>query len=81
MIVCTLKQVLDRKGWSQYRLQKESGISFPTIHALYHSKSTGYSQRVLGKLCQTLACNVGDLLKFTPRFPRTRKQVRKRVPA
>ena len=26
MIICTLKQVLRRKGWTRYRLEKESGV-------------------------------------------------------
>jgi DNA-binding Xre family transcriptional regulator len=74
MIICTLKQVLDRKGWSRYRLQKESGISFPTIHALYHDKNKRYSAKVLDRLCWALECKVKDLLKYKPkRFPRTLK--------
>jgi DNA-binding Xre family transcriptional regulator len=75
MIVCTLKQILDRKGWSRYRLQKESGISYPTIHALYHNRSTRYSGKVLDKLCRTLVCGLEKILKFEPkRFPRTRRR-------
>jgi DNA-binding Xre family transcriptional regulator len=74
MIVCTLKQILDRKGWSRYRLQKQSGISYPTIHALYHNRSTRYSAKVLDKLCRTLVCGLEEILKFEPkRFSRLRK--------
>ena len=74
MIVCTLKLILDRKGWSRYRLKKESGISSPTIHALYHGRSKLYSARVLDKLCRTLECDLREILTFVPnRFPRTRK--------
>jgi DNA-binding Xre family transcriptional regulator len=71
MIICTLKELLERKGWSRYRLQKESQISSPTIHALYHGKSQLYSARVLDKLCRTLGCRLDEILKFEPkRFPR-----------
>jgi DNA-binding Xre family transcriptional regulator len=73
MIVCTLKGVLRRKRWSRYRLQKESGISYPTLHALYHDRSKAYSAKVLDKLCRTLVCRLEDLLTFEPRrFPRLR---------
>jgi putative transcriptional regulator len=74
MIVCTLKQVLERKGWSRYKLQKRSGISYPTLHAMFHAKSKGYSSDVLNRLCATLHCKPGDLLRWVPdRFPRDKK--------
>jgi DNA-binding Xre family transcriptional regulator len=74
MIVCTLKQVLKRKGWSRYRLQKVSRISYPTLHAMFHSQSKGYSSDVLNRLCANLHCKPGDLLKWAPdRFPRLSK--------
>lgn len=75
MIICMLKEVLKRKGWSRYRLQKESGITYPTLHALYHGKSKLYSADVLNRLCSTLRCKVEDLLKWQPnRFPRQKQR-------
>lgn len=75
MITCTLKQVLKRKGWSRYRLQKESSITFPTLQAIFYGKSKGYSTKVLNRLCATLHCEPGDLLKWEPdRFPRLKKR-------
>ena len=74
MIICTLKQALKRKGWTRYRLQKESGITFPTLQAMYYEKSKGYSAKGLNRLCATLRCQPGDLLKWEPdRFPRKKK--------
>ncbi len=74
MIICRLKHVLERKGWSRYRLQKESGVTFPTLHSLYHGKSKAYSAEVLEKLCRALRCQPGDLLRWEPqRFPRLRR--------
>jgi len=71
MIICTLQEVLKRKCWSRYRLQKESGITYPTLHALYHGKSKLYSADVLNRLCSTLHCKPEDLLRWQPdRFPR-----------
>jgi len=75
MIVCTLKQILKRKGWSRYKLQQKSKISYPTLHSLYHGKSKGYSSDVLNRLCATLHCKPGDLLKWEPdRFSRSKKR-------
>ena len=31
MIVCRLKEVLERKGWTRYKLQKKTGITYPTL--------------------------------------------------
>ena len=75
MIVCTLKRVLRGKGWSRYKLQQESGITYPTLHSLYHGKSKLYSAEVLNKLCYALRCKPEDLLKWQPdRFPRLKKR-------
>ena len=75
MIICTLKEVLKRKGWSRYRLQKESGITYPTLHALYHGKSKLYSADVLNRLCYSLHCKPEDLLRWQPdRFPRLKRR-------
>ena len=75
MIVCKLKGVLKRKGWTRYKLQKESGITYPTLHALFHGRSKGYRAEVLNKLCSTLHCELGDLLQWRPdRFPRLKKK-------
>jgi DNA-binding Xre family transcriptional regulator len=75
MIICTLKEVLKRKGWTRYRLQQKSGITFPTLHAMYHGISKGYSADVLNKLCYALKCRPGDLLVWKPdRFYRPKKR-------
>jgi putative transcriptional regulator len=74
MIVCQLKAILKRKGWTRYQLQKKSGITYPTLHALYHDRTKLYSAEVLEKLCRSLRCEPGDLLKWVPqRFPRLKK--------
>jgi putative transcriptional regulator len=75
MIVCKLKDMLKRKGWTRYKLQKESRITYPTLHALFHGRSKGYSADVLNKLCYALRCEPGDLLVWRPdRFPRARRR-------
>jgi putative transcriptional regulator len=75
MIRCRLKEVLKRKGWSRYKLQQLTGITYPTLHALYHERSKGYRADVLNKLCNALKCTPGDLLEWQPdRFPRTKRK-------
>jgi putative transcriptional regulator len=75
MIVCTLKKVLKQKGWTRYKLQQKSSITYPTLHALFHRRSKGYSADVLNKLCYALKCTPGDLLEWRPdRFARLEKK-------
>ncbi len=77
MINCKLKNILESKGWTRYELRKRSGVTYPTLLALYRNTSKAYSTEVLDKLCSTLRCQPGDLLEWRPRrFPRT-KRVRK----
>ena len=75
MIVCKLKEILKDKGWTRYKLQQKSAITYPTLHALFHGRSKGYSANVLNRLCSTLHCEPGDLLVWRPdRFPRIKRK-------
>lgn len=74
VIRCRLKDVLKRRGWTRYKLQQVTGITYPTLHALFHERSKGYRAEVLDKLCYALKCTPGDLLEWRPdRFPRTKR--------
>lgn len=66
MIICRLAKLLKRKGWTLYRLRKESGVSYPTLLGLRDSKTKMFRADVLEKLCRTLSCEPGDLLIFDP---------------
>jgi putative transcriptional regulator len=77
MIICKLKAVLKSKGWTRYELRKRSGVTYPTLLALYRNTSKGYRADVLDKLCYALMCQPGDLLKWQPqRFPRIKRRKR-----
>lgn len=71
MIVCTLKEVLKRRGLTRYKLSKKSKISYPALHALFHNRTQSFDRSVLDRLCATLRCQPKDLLSWKPyRFPR-----------
>jgi putative transcriptional regulator len=75
MISCKLQQLLKKRKLTRYRLQQMSGISYPTLHALYRNRSKFYSAEVLDKLCRTLSCQPGDILEWKiMRFPRLKKR-------
>ena len=69
VIVFQLAQLLEKKGWSAYKLAKESGIPQPTVYRLLSDREdtdARISLRMLDKLCETLGCTVADLLEYQP---------------
>jgi DNA-binding Xre family transcriptional regulator len=69
VIVFRLAKILERRGWSAYRLAKESGIPQPTVYRLLDgdtAKDARISLRTLDTLCTTLGVGVGALLKYVP---------------
>lgn len=71
MIHCKLAEVLTRKGWTRYRLQKESGITYPSLQVWFHDRVKSFDRAILNRLCSTLHCKPKDLLEWKPdRFPR-----------
>jgi len=75
VIVFRLAQILERRGWSAYRLAKESGIPQPTVYRLLEddaAKDARISLRTLDTLCKTLGVGVGALLKYVPANGATR---------
>lgn len=66
MIICKLKQILQMKGITRYRLQQLSGVSHLTLSKMYSSRNEYYSASVLDRLCKVLKCQPGDLLEWKP---------------
>jgi DNA-binding Xre family transcriptional regulator len=67
--VFRLAELLEDKGWSAYRLAKESGIPQPTVYRLLSDREdtdARISLRMLDKLCETLGCTVAELLEYQP---------------
>jgi len=59
-----LKTQDDGSGWSLYRLQKETGISYNNLHRIASGKAKVMSFDVLEKLCDSLGCTPNDLLSI-----------------
>ena len=59
--VC-IKEQLDEKGISRYKLAKMINVTYPTITALYHGTVTSIRLETLEKLCQALVCTPNDIL-------------------
>jgi putative transcriptional regulator len=56
-----LKELLGDR--SRYALAKATGVSYPTISAMYHNKARGVTLDVLGKIADELGVDPGDLIE------------------
>ena len=57
-------QALKEAGYSSTRLRNEKIIGEATMQRLRHKQSVSYE--VLGKLCELLQCQIGDILVYIP---------------
>lgn len=53
---------LKEKGYSTYKLRKEKIFAEKTIQAF--RTNTMVSYETIGKLCEMLGCDVGDILEY-----------------
>lgn len=57
-----LSEILDRKGISQNKMAKDTGISITTLRNLNHNRTIRISFDILEKICIYLDCGVEDIL-------------------
>ena len=69
MVCLTLKEYLDKRGISRYALHKQSEINYQIIDNYYKNRVVRYDSDVLDRMCQTLQCDISDLIRFTPKNP------------
>jgi putative transcriptional regulator len=66
MIEIQIDALLANRGRSFYWLSKQTGISHTTLWRLKKGKALGINFATLEKICRTLECEPGDLLKLAP---------------
>src|SRR6266478_5478725 len=64
MIEIQVDQLLAGHGRTFYWLAKETGISHTTLWRLKKGKAQGINFDTLEKICMTLKCQPGDVLKL-----------------
>lgn len=57
-----LNATLKSKNKSQYWLSKQTGIAKSTLNNLCNNKTSSIQFSVLDKICDTLNCEVSDIL-------------------
>ena len=85
MIRFHLARILERKGWTPYRLARETGLTVPTAYRLADPalRFGRFTADTLDRLCAALDVQPGELLEWVPeRKPRRERatSTRKRRP-
>lgn len=60
-----IDELLEKQKQSFYWLSKETGVSHSTLWRLKKGKALGINFATLEKICQTLDCEPGDILRIT----------------
>jgi putative transcriptional regulator len=60
-----INEILELRGRTSYWLSKETGISHTTLWRLKKGKALGINFATLEKICRSLECDPGDVLKFS----------------
>jgi putative transcriptional regulator len=79
MIEIRVDELLAKQQRSFYWLAKETGISHTTLWRLKKGKALGINFETLEKLCRTLSCQPGEIIKVGE--VKTRKPARKQAAA
>ena len=66
MIRFRLEELLKARDWSDYRFAQESGIGANVIGKYRRNLVKQPDLTVMGKMCATLKCGIGDLIEYVP---------------
>lgn len=66
MIVNRLSRLLGERRMSVAELQRQTGLSYVTLHSLYRDKSTRVDFETLDRICRVLGVQPGDILEYQP---------------
>ena len=66
MIRINLSTILGKKRITQAELSRKTGIRPATINEMYHEITERINLIYLDKICETLECDISDLLEYEP---------------
>ncbi len=68
MVRLRVRQQLKKRGWTAYRLAKESGLSMTLAYRLARpgGRFGRLDRKTLDRLCTVFQCQPGDLLEWVP---------------
>lgn len=59
-IIARIKELLKERGWSVYRLAKESGIPYSTLNNMFHRPKNTPSAHTLLLICNAFGITLSD---------------------
>lgn len=76
-----LAAILERKGWTPYRLARETGLTVPTAYRLADTELQfgRFTADTLDRLCAALHVQPGELLEWVPDGGRHRPRASRRA--
>ena len=60
-----LFNLLEKNGWTTYKIRKEKLIGQGTLTALKNGTG-GLDSKTISRLCKTLNCQPGDIMEYVP---------------
>ncbi len=66
MIRFRLEMLLEKRGWTAYRLAKESGLHPSVLGKYVNNQVREISLDTLNTMCKALRCRVGELIEYVP---------------
>lgn len=74
MIVFRLDNLLEKRGWSDYRFAQESGLH-PNVIGKYRRNGVKRPDlAVLDRMCASLDCTTGELMEYVSDAPRSKRK-------
>ena len=64
MISIKLSDIMGKRKLKISQIEKDTGISRPTLTALYYEKSKGITFETLNRLCEYFKVDVSEIIKF-----------------
>jgi putative transcriptional regulator len=65
VIKIRLDELLKREKKTLYRVAKDTGMAYTSLHAIKSGKVTDINLSTLEKLCASLNCTPNDLITFS----------------
>ena len=63
-IKCILKKVMKQKNINIYQLSRLADIKYDVLKRYINNQIIKYDMRVLSRICYSLNCDIGDILKY-----------------
>lgn len=64
MVKFKVKRHIKDRDWSIAEFARQTGLSYPTAHAIYHGKAKQIDMAVLSRILDVLNIDIADALEY-----------------